>query len=1179
MEPRDRAPAAHANSASEGLKPERVFFLRTKLLPPRPVPELLPRARLTGRLLANLSRPLTLVTANAGSGKTTLVAEFVRQHVQNYVWYQLDHTDADPAVFLGYVTHGIQQVVPGFGEATTAYLAQASDEMARVPERAADVLLNDILDNVERQVVLVLDDYHYLGAETAVHRVMDRLLAYVPDVLHIIIVSRELPPLNLARMRSQSALAVIDREELLFTDAETQELFRRIFGLEMTAAQLREYRERTNGWITALQLVRQVAERSKSSGFGSPDISDSTSSFRTPDVQIPNSAPPPPNLAEILRQSERDIFDYFAEEVFDGEAEDVRRLLLRIALMERVEAGACARLWPDLSAEQLLPALVRRNVFLTLASDGRGERSAESGMRSAEADFEIPHSALRTPHLEEYRLHPLFQGFLRRRLLAEVGRAGVAAEHGRLADYYLAQLNGELGVRHLLQAEEHERAAEAIAEWGASWLAAGAFVTLEAFTAALPPTVLDAHPRVVALRAEVARVRGELDDAQQMLRRAAARFQQSGDMEGEAEALHSLAAIARRRGDYNSAFLYLDRAAVLAAPEGKVTVKCGNTRGLCLMATGDLVAAEREFRAALQAAEAQGDEHQARLIAHNLGLPAMIRGDFGGALYWLRRLLPSAEFGMRHAESRNPIPHSALRTPRSPAPRDATAHLNIARCHLYRGDFAECEKHLNRALECCQLFSLTALRGEIFEAFGNFFRDSGEAARAAEFYERAARAYDDAGIDLTQRELLEEQAMLCLQAGDYVAARARIDRLITARASAGDKPGVFTASLARGRILFAQGDAAAAREELLASYAYFREQGLNYYEAQAAFALAACARALSRDVELTEHLRRAIDLSVRYDYEHWLKREVTEHPAVFSQPEAAELLPAELRALVAPAADGGATLKPALTTNTAAPLHLVLAQGVTDLTLNLLGPVEIFRDLARPFAADAWTTRRARDILCFIATRPHRRASKESILDTFWGEFDFGAAEKNFHPTISHIRKALNSNQLIKLNFLLYRDNDYLLNPEFSYRIDTEEFDRLAEAGEAARRAGRLDEYVQSCEAAVALYRGEFLQHVEGEWADELRAYYREQYFNLLESLIKTAQKQEDWTRSIQLARKILRDDPYREDIHCLVMRAQSALSRADAVKEQYDMLRKLLREELGVEPAAETQRVYRELK
>ena len=246
--------------------------------------------------------------------------------------------------------------------------------------------------------------------------------------------------------------------------------------------------------------------------------------------------------------------------------------------------------------------------------------------------------------------------------------------------------------------------------------------------------------------------------------------------------------------------------------------------------------------------------------------------------------------------------------------------------------------------------------------------------------------------------------------------------------------------------------------------------------------------------------------------------------------------------------------------------------------MRLLGAVEIFRDPARAFAPDAWVTRRARDILCFIASRRHRRASKDTIIDTFWGESDFGSVEKNFHPTVSHIRKALNSNQPLKQNFLLYRDGDYQLNPEFSYHVDTEEFDRLAAEGDAARRSREQEAFVGAYEAAVALYRGEFMQGSYDEWVEEQRSYYREQYLRLLEILAQTAQKSEEWARSLSLAQNILREDPFREDVHCMVMRAHARQGNRVAVRERYGALRKLLRKELGVEPAAETQRVYKEL-
>jgi len=1109
--------------AGAGIPATPAFFLRTKLLPPRPTPALLQRPRLTERLHANLAHPVTLVTANAGSGKTTLVADFVRTHARPFVWYQLDRTDADPFVFLGYLAHGLKQLIPGFGAATLAYLQQSAAELAAQPERAVDVFLNEVLDLVDQQLIIVLDDYHHLGTDTGVHRTVDRLLAYLPDVLHVIITSRDVPPLSLARLRAHNELTIIDRAELLFTDEETQELFRTVFDLELTPAQLAEYRERTHGWITALQLVRQVAQRQAlargTTGAGEPDAA--------------------PDLVEILRQSERDIFDYFAEEVFADEAEDTQQLLLRISLLERVEMDMCSRLYPDAGSSVLLPALVRRNVFMTVAgSEGGGE---------------------------EYRLHPLFKDFLQRRLRSEIGQAGVAREHVRYAEFFVERRQWEQAIRHLLTAEEFARAAIIIARKGQEWIATGAFTSLISFVEAIPEATIEAHPRALFHRAEVARLRGEYETAQTLLRRAAALLHKCDDAEGEAEALHSLATIARRRGDCAGAFSYLDRALELIDEDSSVRIKCGNTRGLCYFALAEWAAAEGEFRAALQLAEDLNDTHYTHLITHNLGLPAMIRGDFGEAMRWLRRMV---------RENRNA----------PPMPQETWAYLNLARCHLYRGDLASCEQYLDQALERCQLFNLIAQRAETFETYGNLHRERADAARATEFYGYAARAYEEAGVDLARCELWEEQALLKLQLGDTKAARNLLERLIEARTVIKDEMAVQTATLAHARVLGAQGEHRAARAELEPALCYFHAHGLYYYEAQASLALAACALAEDRENELLERLRRTLDLAARYDYDYWLRREVAHHAPLFASPEAAALLPPDIREQLTDAiaaldlAQQANEAHSAATAAAATVVQFVPPLPAADLSINMLGPIEIFRDPAKPLAADAWTTKRARDILCFIASRRHRRAAKETIIDTFWGEADFEAVEKNFHPTVSHIRKALNSKQPVKQNFLLYRDSDYLLNQEFSYRIDIEEFDRLVAEGEAARRAGDQAGYISSYEDALALYRGDFMQGSYDDWVEEQRSYYREQYLRMLEALAVAAQKHEDWPRSLQLAQQILSDDQFREDVHCMIMRAHAALGNRAAVKEQYDLLRRVLRKELGVEPAAETQKMFRNL-
>lgn len=1088
--------------AASDLWPKTV--LRTKLLPPRPAPLLLHRGRLLDRLRSNLAFPVTLITADAGSGKTTLVADFIRAQDNPSVWYQLDHTDADPAVFLKYLAHGLRQAVPRCGEATLAYIEQAASEIGRFPERATDVLLNEIFDRLEQRLIIVLDDYHHLGTATAVHRIVERLLAYLPDLLHLVIISRDLPPFQLSRLRSQGALSLIDRNDLLFTDEETRALFAEVFNLALSPAQISECRARTEGWITALQLFWQVAQRVS--------------------AQAELEGAKRPDFGEMLRQSERDIFEYFAEEVFAAESAEVQQFLMRVSLLDRIDLDLCRRLYPEVDAATMLSALLHRNVFLTVATDGGGE---------------------------EYRLHPLFRSFLRRRFRQISGGSEAAAEEVRLAEHLLERHEWPEAISHLIEVRAYERAARLIAEHGRSWLKAGALEALAKAVDAQPAEALEKYPRALAYRAEVERLRGNYDAAEARLRRAAVLLHECGDAEGEAEALHSLATIARRRGDYSVALEDLNRAEALAGEDSPVRVLCGNTRGLCLVAQEEWTAAEAVFRSVLQAAEERADEHQARIIAHNLGLPAMMRGDFAQALRWLNRL-----FHNRETET--------------PHPQDAPGHLNLARCHLYRGEFDQCEQQLERALELCQLFNLVALRGETLETYGNLWRERGDFLRAGACYDQAARAYDEAGIDPTQRELIEERALLLHEMGETGQARALIEGLASARRERGEEQGLQTARLTWSRLRIAEGAYDEARATLIEVLDYFRARGFYYYEAQAQLALAVCglaSRGKGPDDGLG-HLRRALELSARFDYSHWLSREVAAHRELFAAPEAAALLPGNLTVIArTPRAEIAARSSIELPPPPA-----------FDLTINLLGPVEIFRDPLRPFAPDAWTTRRARDIFCYIVAKPHRRASKDLIIDTFWGDADPDFVTKNFHPTISHIRKALNSNQSCRYNFLLYRDGHYLLNPDYSYSIDIERFDRLVDEGTGAQRSGQMEQALACYEAAAGIYRGEFMAGSYDEWLEEQRNYYREQYLHILEALAVSAQKSEEWARSLRLASQILREDSYREDVHCLVMRAYGAQGNRMAVREHYEELRRLLDDELGVEPEAETQRVYRQI-
>ena len=251
---------------------------------------------------------------------------------------------------------------------------------------------------------------------------------------------------------------------------------------------------------------------------------------------------------------------------------------------------------------------------------------------------------------------------------------------------------------------------------------------------------------------------------------------------------------------------------------------------------------------------------------------------------------------------------------------------------------------------------------------------------------------------------------------------------------------------------------------------------------------------------------------------------------------------------------------------------------LTDLTLKVLGHAEIYRDPSKPFASDAWTTRRARDIFCYIATRKHRRVAKDILIDEFWRDEDIASIEKNFHPTISHIRKALNSRQPLKQNFIVFRDGAYQLNPEYSYFIDSEEFANFIAEAEKAKRDKDDAALRTNLESAYGLYRGDFMDGSYDDWAEEQRLYYREQFSRVLNGLAKLSVAEKHWTDALKYAGEILAIDPYREDLHRLTMKVLAAQSKPAAVKKHYEQMQRQLKDELGIDPSAETRKLYKDL-
>ena len=215
---------------------------------------------------------------------------------------------------------------------------------------------------------------------------------------------------------------------------------------------------------------------------------------------------------------------------------------------------------------------------------------------------------------------------------------------------------------------------------------------------------------------------------------------------------------------------------------------------------------------------------------------------------------------------------------------------------------------------------------------------------------------------------------------------------------------------------------------------------------------------------------------------------------------------------------------------------------------------------------------------CFIASRQNHRAVKDSIVETFWPDARLEDIDKNFWPTVSYIRRALNSNQEVKKNFIKYRESAYYFNSEFNYFIDTEEFERQITFAHERRREGDNEGFSAAARKAVEVYRGDFLVDIYDSWVEEPRAYYQNLYFATLKELADHHHRAGEFDQSIAYCKMILSRDAYREDVHRQLMDSFAQVGNRLAVREQYENLTRLLREELGVDPLPETVATYKRL-
>jgi DNA-binding SARP family transcriptional activator len=283
--------------------------------------------------------------------------------------------------------------------------------------------------------------------------------------------------------------------------------------------------------------------------------------------------------------------------------------------------------------------------------------------------------------------------------------------------------------------------------------------------------------------------------------------------------------------------------------------------------------------------------------------------------------------------------------------------------------------------------------------------------------------------------------------------------------------------------------------------------------------------------------------------------------------------PRLLRALLKAEAGDGETLAPA----TGPP---EIPEGVR-FRLHLLGRPEAWRrDRGGDWRRLHWPLKRAFRALAYLASEAERRAAREDLVEALWGDEPAGAVSRNFHPTLSHLRRGLRQGapEEDDLDPLLLVDGVYELDPELGWWTDLDALARLEETAAEHSARGRDEEAIATWEAAWRLYRGHFLEGSYEPWVLTRREEHQRRYLRLLQSLADARLRLGRLQEAVDAYRAVLVEDPLQESAHAALMRLYARRDRRDLVRRQYERLTVLLRDELGVEPLPETTREFHRL-
>jgi DNA-binding SARP family transcriptional activator/tetratricopeptide (TPR) repeat protein len=1062
--------------------------------------ETLPRDRLFDWLGSKASRRVIYVIAEAGFGKTTLVADYLRRSRLRTFWYRLDEEETDGLVFLRYVVAACRAVDAGLLVRSAALLSESTFEPIG-QDAVLETFLAEIEGLAEIPSALVLDDFHMVESVPAIGSIVERLIARLPASVQLVVVSRRTPTLSIAALRARGELAELEREELRFDEAETSRLFRDFYHHALEPDVLRDVQQRTEGWAASLQLIKTAVD-GRSPGQVRAFVSS-------------------------LSGAEGDLYDYLAEEVVGDLEPEVRNFLVRTAILEDIEpetAAVAAGVSPGL-ARRLLAACQR----LGLASRSDDERGT-------------------------WRSHPLVREFLLSHLEEELGEAGVAEMHRRLATI-LEPRSWRLAARHWAAAGDATEVRRVVSEATPTIIGTGDLAAAYEFVTRFPGP--DPNPWFDVIRTRQLLALGHSQEALEGAQRLA-RLAADGTITdpGLAAAVGlAVLHVGISRDDVDLSARGLD--ALKRNEDRELAVIAEATEALYEAAEAGSVDRTRAvLLAALRLNRERGHSMYEGVSLLNLSNTCLALGDPHGAIAAGTEALSVLRSCGRGGDI-------------------AAAHMNVAKGMAHLGHWEMTQSHIRDATERDAEFmaELFGEGSELEAMYGDPTRASALLSPAfSEDEHRPGDAfcrYVAARIALEHGRLAEADELLSEIRGTAIvpglrSSRLSLDLQVRATVNPADPslPAAFEAALDFAqrqqawfwwkcirltRALVSPGDA-------LADYVRSLDpQDVAYLSIQAELVVR---RLADLDDQALEIVRA--EATLRPERWRWALR-----PALADSTGPREVRRAvELLEIVGDADD-----IPRL--QALRKKRTLRLPNAGRALCRRLAPRAYVEDLGRisirigdRVVPGTEIRKKVLALLCFLLTRPQFTATREQVFEALWPEMDPEASANSLNQSAYFLRRVFEPgcDDDTSAGYLRSRADLIWLDGEL---VDCRSVECLKLIG-AMRRDPSPELVTRLAEAYTGRYAVDFIYD---DWASSFRETLHASYLDRIERAVTADTKAGAFDRALSVAQLALQADPDAEQIELCLLRLYRRMGAKAAAAEQYAHYAGVMRDQLGIEP------------